>query len=72
MCFNQLQHNNVSYLVKARMDYMRGYGISFKDVAFFEAGGTLAMEEHTYPTIFGLLNYVNSYPDILQECRQEI
>ena len=44
---NQSQHSNGSFLVKARVDYIRGCSISFKDVAALKAGGTLALTSNT-------------------------
>jgi cytochrome P450 len=47
-------------------------GVSIKDIARYEIGGSLAVLVNTAPAAFWMLLYVSSYPGVLRIIREEV
>jgi cytochrome P450 len=70
--FNNGGHENASILMRNRYETSSRNGISNKDIARYEVGGSLAVLVNTAPAAFWMLLYVFSYPDVLEDIRREI
>jgi len=65
-------HEQASILMRNRYETGIKNGLSIKDIARFELGGSLAVLVNTAPAAFWMLLYVSSYPDVLSIIREEI
>lgn len=70
--FDEGHHEKGSDLIKARYNYAREYKIPVRDIASFECGGSLAVLSNNFPTVYWMLIYIYSHPDVLSECRDEV
>ncbi len=70
--FNTGAHKDASKLMRNRYETSSKHGISNEDIARYEVGGSLAVLVNTAPAAFWMLLYVFSYPDVLEDIRDEI
>jgi cytochrome P450 len=70
--FQSEGHEKASILMRNRYDTSVRNGVSLKDIARYEVGGSLAVLVNTAPAAFWMLLYVCSYPDTLNDIRKEV
>ncbi len=70
--FNADGQKQGSKFVQNRYDVSIRNGVSVEDTAEFEVGGGIAILVNTTPTVFWMLFYVYSCPEVLQDLRREL
>jgi cytochrome P450 len=70
--FHSGGHEKASILMRNRYETGVRNGLSIKDIARYELGGSVAILVNTTPAAFWMLLYASSNPDILNGIRKEI
>lgn len=70
--FDTKGHEQASILMKNRYETSTKNGVSVKDIARFEVGGSVAILVNTAPAVFWMLLLTYSHPGLVDELRKEI